>query len=118
MEVTQDRRRHVRWAVREWTAGRIAGIDEVSLINISLGGALIEHSHPLRPGTVFFLTLLVPRQKVYLTCRAIRSALYRSEVQTDGERHVIRRTGVEFQAHSEDSRRLISEYVNSLRGEN
>ena len=40
-----------------------------------------------------------------------------SEVQPDGERDLIYRTGLEFLDPSEDSLRLIGEYIDSLRGQ-
>lgn len=87
---------------------------EASILDISLGGALIEHSKLVRPGTLSFLTFSVDGHEVTLRCRVIRSAIYRYEVQPSGERGHVYRTGLEFSAASEDVRRLLDESLASL----
>ncbi len=108
-------RRHIRWAVEEHAVGRITAIYEASLINISLGGALIEHMHLVRPGTISFLTLWIHGQEVNLRCRVVRSVVLRSEVQADGEHELVYRTGLEFLDTPEDLLRQIDEYIESLK---
>ncbi len=117
MEGKEDRRRSIRWAAEERTAGRITAIYEASLINISVSGALIEHSDLVRLGTLSVLSFVVRGQEVSLRCRVVRSAVHRAEVRTEGERELIFRTGLELLAASEDSLRLLAEYLDSLRGE-
>ncbi|MFQ5988958.1 MAG: PilZ domain-containing protein [Candidatus Methylomirabilales bacterium] len=117
MEGEKDRRRNIRWALEERTAGRITAIYEAFLIDISTSGALIEHSDVVRPGTLSVLTFFVQGQKVSLRCRVIRSAVHRTEPRTEKERELIFRTGVEFLDVSEDSLRLIGGYLDSVRGE-
>lgn len=109
-----DRRRHLRWRVGEGLTGRIASKNEASILDISLGGALVEHSNLVRPGTLSFLTLLLRGQEVNLRCRVVRSAIYRFKTWPTGEQEHLYRTGVEFLALSEDSRRVIDKYINFL----
>ncbi len=113
----EDRRRSIRWAVEEHAVGRITAIYEATLINMSLGGALIEHMHLVRPGTISFLTLLMLGREVTLNCRVVRSVVDRTEVQADGEHELVYRTALEFQGLSEDSLWLIDEFIDSLRGQ-
>lgn len=117
MEANEERRRHTCWAVEERTGGQVTAVFEASLINISLGGVLIEHVHLLRPGMNYAVTLFVHGQAVNLTCRAVRSVVHGSRVHPDEERELIYRTGMKFVDPSEDSLRLIGEYIDSLRGE-
>lgn len=112
--VKVDRRRHLRWRVGEGLRGRIASKNEASILDISLGGALIEHSNLVRPGTLSFLTLLLRGQEVSLRCRVVRSAIYRFEVWPTGEQEHLYRTGVEFLALSEDSRQMLDKYIGIL----
>ncbi len=107
-------RRHIRWAVEEHAVGRITAIYEATLINMSLGGALIEHMHLVRPGTISFLTLLMLGREVTLNYRVVRSLVHRTEVQADGEHELVYRTGLEFLDTPEDLLRLIGEYIKSL----
>ncbi|MFQ5802066.1 MAG: PilZ domain-containing protein [Candidatus Methylomirabilales bacterium] len=111
---TGDRRRHLRWHVGKRVTGRITSNHKASILDISLGGALIEHSNLVRPGTLSFLTFSVDGKDVSLRCRVVRSAIYRYEVQLSGEREHIYRTGLEFSSVSEDARRLLDESVDSL----
>jgi hypothetical protein len=113
----KDRRHNIRWAVEEPTPGHITTIYEASLINISVSGALVEHSDLVRPGTLSTLTFIIQGQKVTLRCRVARSVVHRTEFRAEGEREIIFRTGLEFVDASEDSLRLIGQYIDSLRGE-
>ena len=112
--VKVDRRRYLRWRVGEGLTGRIASKNEVSILDISLGGALIEHSNLVRPGTLSFLTLLLRGREVSLRYRVVRSGIYRYETWPTGEQEHLYRTGVEFLAVSEDSRRVLDKYINFL----
>ncbi len=78
MEGKEDRRRSIRWAAEERTAGRITAIYEAVLINISVSGALIEHSDLVRLGTLSVLSFVVRGQEVSLRCRVVRSAVHRA----------------------------------------
>ena len=117
MKGKEDKRRNIRWAVEERTAGRITATYDASLINISVNGALIEHSDLVRPGTLSILTLFVQERELRIRCRVVRSAVHRTEVRTKGERELIFRTGLEFLDVSEDSLRLIDKYIVSLSGQ-
>ncbi len=117
-QAKRDRRTHVRWVVGGRAAGRISAIHEATIIDISLGGALIEHTSMVSVGTTSPLILTIHGREVILKCRVVRSAVHRFEVRPDGERELIRRTGVEFLDISEDVQHLLGEYITSLREEN
>lgn len=111
-----DRRRHFRWPAGG-SEGWIAPNHKVSLRDISQGGALIEHSHVLRPGTHLFMNLLIHGQQVGLKCRVVRSRDLRYEVLPTGEHDHFYRTGLEFLGLSANSRVIVDEYISSLRGQ-
>jgi len=92
----EDRRVQPRSVVGSQLAARINYIYEASVIDISASGAMIEHLHHVRPGTVSFVTLLFHVKPVGLKCRVIRSVVHRYEVRPTGERDLIYRTGFEF----------------------
>lgn len=110
-----DRRRYLRWRVLGKSTGRIAPNHKASLLEISQGGALIEHANLIRPGTVSSLTLSASKQEISLRCRVVRSLVYRHAVWPTGEQDHVYRTGLEFLALSEDSQQLIDEYIEILR---
>ncbi len=109
-----ERRQHPRFVVGGGTKGRVTAY-EVSLLDVSLGGAMIEHAQIVRPGTLSYLILPLQGREVSLRCRVIRSVVHRPEMQPDGERMLIYRTGLEFVEPSDETRKVISEYIDSLK---
>ncbi len=110
----RDKRERPRVFVEGKSRGRVAAICEGSLLNISLGGVLIEHVHALRPGTPSFVELELQGKRVRLRCRVARSVADRTEVQPDGEREVIYHSGLEFLDIPEETRQVISDYIESV----
>lgn len=105
-----ERRCHLRWRV--WgVQGRIAPDHKVSLLDISEGGALIEHEHPVRPGTILFLNLPTDGQQASLKCRVVRSLEQRYEMWPSGKHEHVYRSGLEFLVLSDNCLRLINEYI-------
>ncbi len=109
------RRRYRRWLVGGRLPTRVGGIPKVSLVDISLGGALVEHSNLIRPGTISFLILSFQRQEEVLKCRVVRSVGHRYEVWPSGERDLVYQTGLEFVNLSEASLKLIDKSIESLK---
>ena len=103
-EERRERRRYPRFVVGNRTKGRINGIGEVSVLNLSAWGALIEHGEVLRPDTIVHLVLILAGRETRVRCRVIWLAIHRAEVQPDGEQELIFRTGVEFLKPSEETR--------------
>ena len=108
-----ERRQHPRFLVWDETGARMAAVFEASLLNISRGGALLEHTDLARPGTLSSLVLNLHGKKMTLRCRTVRSAVHRVEVQPDGERTLIYHTGLEFLETSEEAQQIISHYIES-----
>ncbi len=119
MEGKEDRRRDLRWGVRGRPPGRMTPrhkgtYQTVSLVDVSMGGALIEHSTEVGPGTLVFLTLLIHMVHGWeagLMCQVDRSVVDRYDVDPTGRRDLVYRTGLKFLAPSEVSRRVIMEYI-------
>lgn len=116
LQTTGERRRHFRSQAWE-NKGRIAPNHKVSLLDLTRGGALIEHSHLVRPETRLFLTLFVNGGEVSLKCRVVRSLVRRYEVWPSGEKAHFYRTGLEFLAVSENSQRLLDIFIDTLSAE-
>ena len=111
METVQgEKRGEVRWRVSA-VRGRIAPDHDVFLLDISENGALIEHAHPVRDGTVLFLTLPSEEHQAPLKCRVVRSLEHHFEVLPSGKCGHVYRSGLEFLAPSEKSQQLINEYI-------
>ncbi len=111
-----DRRRHRRWDVGGRPAGRLDSVHQASVLDLSLGGARIEHANgDLWPGTVTFLTLAAPGQEAGLKCRVVHSTVHRYEVLPNGERDLIYRSGLEFLGASDTSLHVIEKFIDSLK---
>jgi hypothetical protein len=109
-----DQRRHPRWGVRGRLTGRVGNIPKVAVVDISLGGAMIEHPSLFQSGAVMVVNLLFPGHEVGLKCRVIRSDPHGYEVLPTGTRDLLHRTGLEFLDISEASQRVINGYIQFL----
>jgi hypothetical protein len=114
-ETGGGRRRYRRWNIRGGLSGWIDAAHEAAFVNISLGGALIEHANMIRPGSTAFLTVAFQGQEAGLKCRVVRSEVYRYGVRPTQERHLIYRSGLEFVDTPEASLRVIDKTIESLK---
>lgn len=108
------RRKYPRYVVRTRTEGRITGVDEVVLIDISLGGVKIEHAQFFRPGTISPLDLEFHGTRIRLWSRVVWSVVARQEMNMDGEGIMVYHTGLEFHNPSEETRQVINEYLQAM----
>jgi hypothetical protein len=109
------KRRHRRWPIGGRLNGWIDAMHEATLINMSLGGALMEHSNVMRPGTVEFLTFTFQGHEVGLKCRVVHSQVARYVVKPAEDRDLIYRSGLEFLGASDASVHLIEKTIESFR---
>ena len=113
-EETLGRRKHARFLVKGGAKGRVAVVWDAVLLNISLGGALIEHANVVRPGTPSSLELELQGQRIRLRCRVARSVAERIQVQPDGERELVYQTGLQFIDPSDETLQVIGDYIDAL----
>lgn len=109
----RDRREYPRFVLGRRDRGRATATYAASLQNISLTGALIEHSHPVRPGILSDLILKLHGKDVSVRCRVVRSVVHRRELLPTGDRESKYQTGLEFVNLSDETRQAISEYIRS-----
>ncbi len=109
-----SRRQYARFVVGGKTRGRVTAVCDAVILNISVGGSLIEHSNVVRPGTISLLDLDLLGKRLSLKCRVARSVVARTETQPDGERELIFHTGLEFLGLSDETRKVISHYIQSI----
>jgi hypothetical protein len=89
-------RRYPRVVVGTKIKGQTHGIERGTVLNLSVGGALIEHAKTVRPGIVLHLVLNLRRRETRVRCRVVWSTAHRAEAQPDGQQELIYHTGVEF----------------------
>lgn len=110
------KRRHTRFVVGGKVRGRVTATYEAVLVNISLGGALIEHAHMVRPGTATHLVLTVGSKTISIPCKVVRSVARRTTVRPDGEREMIYQTGLQFSAVKDEDLHGLNELIESIKG--
>ncbi len=90
---------------------------DVILIDLSLSGALIEHTQPVRPGEVYRFAFTVNGHQVQALARATRVFASHRVAVTGGERQVVYRSGVEFVGVEKAVADVISNYIDHLQRE-
>lgn len=104
------RRRFPRFTVLGKVEGKIVAAYEATLVNLSLGGALVEHSSMVRPGSMSQLMLPFGKGEIQITCRVVRSALIRREARgRDGL--LVYQTGLEFLNLPPDTLAALEELI-------
>ncbi len=108
-----ERRRAARFRMRERAPGQLQ-LREVDLIDISLSGALVEHTKPVRPGEIYRLSFVVNEERVQVLARAVRVFLSHRVTVAGGERQVVYRTGMEFVGVDKPTQDRINTYIDQL----
>jgi len=104
------KRRFPRFTVLGKVGGKIVASFEATLVNLSLGGALVEHSSMVRPGSVSQLMLPFGKGEIQITCRVVRSALNRRESRGQ-DSAIIYQTGLEFVDPSPETLTVLEELI-------
>jgi len=108
-----EKRRFPRVGVGGRPKGRVAAIREATLLNISIGGALIGHEDLVRPGSTCFFELELHGKWVKLRSRVVRSESVRQEETADGEMALIYHSGLEF-LDLQETKQLVDDYIESI----
>jgi DNA-binding response OmpR family regulator len=112
-EPGSDRRGAPRARIEEGSLAQLQ-LKDVRLLDISLSGALIEHSEPVNPGEIYRLSFPVEGKEVQVLARAIRAFASHRVTVSGGGRRVMYRTGMEFVGIEKGASELIAAYVESL----
>jgi hypothetical protein len=107
------RRRHSRLTFQEPLRDQVTASHNVQILDLSLGGARIEHTIILRPGTTCHLRLPIKSQRVTVLCQVVWS---RAVGYTDGGgdthgRGLLFQTGLEFSKMAPETQKLLTAYL-------
>ena len=108
--MTQEKRRIPRLSLDEPLPATI-GDRNVALIDLSNGGALIEHEAPLKAGLTATLEFRWNGEEVRLTCVVVRTRLGRSTIREGAFAYS---SGLRFADPSEPSRQVVRQLVADL----
>lgn len=84
------------------------------LLDISLSGALVEHTVGVRVGEVYRLFFPVQGVEVEVLARAVRSSVSRVAPVAGGEGQLVYRTGLEFVELKESMAKTLTAYIDDL----
>jgi DNA-binding response OmpR family regulator len=112
-EISNERRRSSRVRMRAAAPAQLH-LMEVTLIDLSLSGALVEHTDPVRPGEIYRLSFPIDGQEVNVLARAVRAFASHRVTVAGGERKVVYRTGMEFVGVDKAASDAIAAFVNRL----
>jgi hypothetical protein len=88
---------------------------DAHFVDISLSGALVEHTERVRPGEVYRLAFPGERRQVQVLARAVRSFVSQLIYKAKGEGQIVYRTGVEFVGGRNGVADLVSTSIELLR---
>lgn len=107
-----DRRKLPRFRTTN-IGGYIIPPAEADIINLSMGGALVEHQGALRVGSMCTLTLMVPEAAVRIKCHVMHSMVDHRATGPQGEGFLFYRTGLEFVELSTDAEHIMAALIRS-----
>ena len=109
----KERRRGPRARTKGETPAQLQ-LKNVTLLDLSLSGALVEHSESVSPGEIYRLSFLVEGKQVQVLARAIRAFARHRVTIAGGRRQIVYQTGMEFVGVEKGAAELISAYVDHL----
>ena len=88
---------------------------DARVIDLSLAGACLEHDRPLRPESDSRLTLITADTRFSLSAHILRSSVDRVDRPSTGDRDIVYRTGVRFEAGAAGHQQTLRELIAQLR---
>jgi hypothetical protein len=107
--VDEERRAVPRTVFPERPSARVREAREVRLVDLSVQGARIEHRGLLPPGSPCRLELPSSLGDLVLAAEVVWSTVIGAERTTQGERHLLSRTGLRFGRLTAEQRRALAE---------
>ena len=89
-------RQHLRVRLVEEVRGSVRVGDAVRVLDLSPGGALIEHAEPLAPGETPILSLRLQGKELRLRAHVVWSQVHRRETKPPAPPRLIYRSGLHF----------------------
>jgi len=107
------RRKHSRLTFGEPVSGAVTSSHDVHLLDLSLGGARVEHTIILRPGSSCYLRLPLDERVLTVNCRVIWStAVGRAPGEQTGT-GLLFQSGIEFGSLSREVQAILDAYLDA-----
>ena len=107
------RRQHARLTFSEPVSGAVTSSHAVHILDLSLGGARVEHTIILRPGSSCYIRVPISQSFLTVNCRIVWSkAISRTEGET-GQTGLLYHSGVQFGSMAQDTRTMLMAYLDN-----
>ncbi len=104
-------RRYARLTFSEPGAGAVSANYSVHILDLSLGGARLEHGIVLRPGTRCHFSFRLAASVLTVTCRVVWSKVVGRETGGPGGTGLTYHSGVQFDTLSRDAKAVLTAYL-------
>jgi len=107
------RRQHARLTFSEPVSGAVTSSHDVNILDLSLGGARVEHTIILRPGSSCYIRVPIRQRVLTVNCRIVWSkAISRTEGDTGGT-GLLYHSGIQFGSMAQDTRTMLTAYLDN-----
>ena len=107
------RRQHARLTFSEPVSAAVTSSHDVNILDLSLGGARVEHTIILRPGSSCYIRVPIRQRVLTVNCRIVWSkAISRTGGET-GESGLLYHSGVQFGSMAQDTRTMLMAYLDN-----
>lgn len=107
------RRKHARLTFSEPVTGAVTSSHEVQILDLSLGGARVEHTMILRPGSSCYLRLPLDERVLTVNCRLMWSRAVGRAPGDQGGTGLLFQSGVQFGALSREAQAVLEAYLDT-----
>ncbi len=104
-------RRHARLTFSEPVAGAVSPSYNVHILDLSLGGARLEHAIVLRPGISCYLRLRLNVSVLTVNCRVVWSKVVGREAKGPGGTGLTYHSGVQFDTLSGEAKAVLAAFL-------
>ncbi len=104
-------RRYARLTFGEPALGAVSASYSVHILDLSLGGARLEHGIVLRPGTSCNLRLRLAASVLTVNCRVVWSKVVGREAGGPGGTGLTYHSGVQFDTLTRDAKAVLTAYL-------
>ncbi|MFI5341767.1 MAG: PilZ domain-containing protein [Candidatus Methylomirabilales bacterium] len=108
-------RRHARLTLQEPMSGGVQASHDVQILDLSLGGARLEHTVVLRPGSTCFLRLpFEPRSLTVVGSVAWSQVVERVAESPGGTTVLLYQSGLEFGSLGTEARARLTAFLEQM----
>jgi len=110
------RRQHTRLTFSEPVSSAVTSSHDVNVLDLSLGGARVEHTIILRPGSSCYIRVPLSERVLTVNCRIVWSkAIGRTEGEAGGT-GLLYHSGVQFGTMAQATRSQLAAYLETKGG--